>query len=512
MGIQLLEYRGHIRNWGRLCDTLQIDKMLSRDARERELLIKAYQKWGTEIGNHLYGMFCFVLKDDDRILAFRDQFGVKPFYYYVTEQKELLCGSFIRDILSEKGFCKELNEEMLQNYLTLTYVGGENTFFKGLKKLMPGHYLIFENGEISIHRYWIPEFHPDYSKSVQEYADEIHHTMKVIMNEVQDEEGESFLSSGVDSSYVLAMSKNAPADTCGYENKAFDESELAEKTAMLLGRQINRYEITPEEYFSEVPYFCQNMEQPLGDASAIVYSIACQEVAKHADICYSGEGSDEFFGGYRIYKKAEQYKEHLREFYAGNTMIMKEDEKQKLLLNYREGIHPVNMVHDTYERIKEADPLSQMMTIDMELWLEGDIYLSVDKMSTACGLEVRMPITDVRMFELASRIPPEYKVTENEDKLAFRMAAGKVLPDEIAFRKKLGFIVPIRYWLADSRYNREVKKTLFGKTSEKFFCQEALQKLFDDYIGGNSDLWRKIWTIYIFLVWYDIYFTECEES
>lgn len=508
MGMQLLTYRGHIRNWKTLCEELKVDKNLPRHEREQALLLRGFAAWGMDVASHLYGMFAFALQVENRIIAFRDQFGAKPFYYYVTEQKELLCGTFIRNILDRPGFHRELDEDALQNYLTLAYAGGENTFFKGLRKLMPGHYLIFEEGKPETHAYWTPVFRPDASRSAEEYAEDIHRTMQEIMEELQDDEAEAFLSSGVDSSYVLAMSRAKLANSCGYEEASFDESGLAEETAKKLGRQINRCLITPEEYFAEVPSFCQHAELPLADASAVVYAIACRHAAVHTKVCYSGEGADEFFGGYRMYGNAQRYAPHLHEFYVGNTMIMKEAEKQELLRHYNGQLLPVHMVQETYAQMKDADPLAKMMRIDMELWLEGDIYLNVDKMSEAYGLEVQMPVTDVRMFEVASRIPPEYKVTDAENKVAFRMAAEKVLPAEVAHRRKLGFIVPIRYWLADPRYNRDVKAKLSGKSAEKFFHMDKLQQIFEAYISGDSDLWRKIWTIYIFLVWYDIYFAQ----
>ena len=241
-------YRGHIRNWEELCERLGIDLTLSREEREHEILIKAYQTWGCEMADHMHGMFAFALWDEEeqKLFCLRDQFGTKPFYYYETEDGELLYGTMIRDIIDRPGFKKELNEEMLQLYLSLTYVAGENTFFRGLKKLLPGRYLIWQDGKLEIHRYWKPEFHPDESKTLEDWADEIHNTLKEIMPEVKtaDEKVESFLSGGVDSSYVLAMSDAEQADSCGYEEERFDESVLAEKTAQLLGRTFSRSIIT----------------------------------------------------------------------------------------------------------------------------------------------------------------------------------------------------------------------------------------------------------------------------
>ncbi len=505
-------YRGHIRNWEELCERLGIDLTLSREEREHEILIKAYQTWGCEMADHMHGMFAFALWDEEeqKLFCLRDQFGTKPFYYYETEDGELLYGTMIRDIIDQPGFKKELNEEMLQLYLSLTYVAGENTFFRGLKKLLPGRYLIWQDGKLEIHRYWKPEFHPDESKTLEDWADEIHNTLKEIMPEVKtaDEKVESFLSGGVDSSYVLAMSDAEQADSCGYEEERFDESVLAEKTAQLLGRKFSRSIITPEQFFDIVPYVMYNMEQPLGDASAIVFTLGCNATAEHTKICYSGEGSDEFFGGYNMYRNAERYGENLKNFYVGNTNIMKEDEKQKILKKYDPDVLPIELARGIYEETEGLDPLTKMSDVDIQIWLEGDIYLNVDKMSTAAGLEVRMPLTDRRIFDIASRMPSRFKVNEEQNKVAFRTAAAKVLPEEIAFRKKLGFIVPIRIWMADERYNQDVQRLFHSDIAEKFFDVDAINAIFDEYVGGNSDNWRKVWTIYTFLVWYEEYFVK----
>ena len=505
-------YRGHIRNWEELCERLGIDLTLSREEREHEILIKAYQTWGCEMADHMHGMFAFALWDEEeqKLFCLRDQFGTKPFYYYETEDGELLYGTMIRDIIDQPGFKKELNEEMLQLYLSLTYVAGENTFFRGLKKLLPGRYLIWQDGKLEIHRYWKPEFHPDESTTLEDWADEIHNTLKEIMPEVKtaDERVESFLSGGVDSSYVLAMSDAEQADCCGYEEERFDESVLAEKTAQLLGRKFSRSIITPEQFFDIVPYVMYNMEQPLGDASAIVFTLGCNATAEHTKICYSGEGSDEFFGGYNMYRNAERYGENLKNFYVGNTNIMKEDEKQKILKKYDPDVLPIELARGIYEETEGLDPLTKMSDVDIQIWLEGDIYLNVDKMSTAAGLEIRMPLTDRRIFDIASRMPSRFKVNEEQNKVAFRTAAAKVLPEEIAFRKKLGFIVPIRIWMADERYNQDVQRLFHSDIAEKFFDVDAINAIFDEYVGGNSDNWRKVWTIYTFLVWYEEYFVK----
>ena len=510
--VEIREYRGHIRNWKALTEELGIDAGLSRAEREKAILIKAYETWGEDMPLHFHGMFAFALWDEEeqKLFCVRDPFGTKPFYYYETADGELLYSTNIRPILAQPGFVKELNEPMLQLYLSLTYVAGEDTFFKGLKKLMPGRCLIRKDGRTEIRRYWTPEFCPDESKSLEDWADEIHRTIAEIMPEVKEpeEDAYSFLSGGVDSSYVLAMSDVQHTGSCGYEDARFDESPLAAKTAEILGRGNDRCLVTPEEYFAIVPFVMENMEQPLADASAIPFAIACRETAKQTKLCYSGEGADEFFGGYNMYRNAKRYGENLKTFYVGNTNIMKEDEKERILQHYDPAVLPINIAKPIYEETEGLDPLSKMSDVDIQIWLEGDIYLNVDKMSEAVGLEIRMPLTDRRIFDIASRMPSRFKVNEEQNKVAFRTAASKVLPDEIAFRKKLGFIVPIRIWMADDRYNQDVREKFRSAAAEKFFKTEEINAIFDAYVGGDSDLWRKVWTIYTFLVWYGIYFED----
>lgn len=510
--IELKAYSGHIRNWKALCSELGVDLSLPRSLREEEIIKAAYLKWGKEMGLHIYGMFSFALFDEEeaQLFCLRDPFGTKPFYYYEKDDGSLLYGTAIREIMEQEGFKKELNEKLLQIYLTMTYTTGEETFFKGVKKLLPGRSLIYKNGKIQIDRYWKPEFNPDESKSLSDWADELHQTLGLVMTEVKEEGeyAESFLSGGVDSSYVLAVSDATACNSCGYDDSRLDESGLARETAEILNRKFNRCLITPEDYFAAVPYVMYNMEQPLGDASAVAFALGCIATAENTKICYSGEGADEFFGGYNMYRNAERYGDNLKTFYIGNTNIMKEDEKKKILKNYYADFLPIDLVKDIYTENEGLDPLSKMSDVDIQVWLEGDIYLNVDKMSRAAGLEVRMPLTDMRIFDIASRMPSKYKVNEEQNKVALRTAAAKVLPEEIAFRKKLGFVVPIRMWMADDRYNGDVRAKFKSNIAEKFFNTDEINAIFEDYIGGNSDNWRKVWTIYTFLVWYEEYFVK----
>ena len=550
----VLAYRGHIRNHQALCLELQIESTLQRRAREEQILIRAYELWGEDCGLHLHGMFACALFDDETHTLFllRDPFGTKPLYYYLTENKTLLFGTMIGDILSRDGFVKRLNERALQQYLSLTYAAGEETFFGDIKKLMPGHTLSWRgafavpegaallrtpaegspvpdnagiyppapdaSGTPEIRRYWHPTFAPDKTMTADDFADELHETVRAIMEELEGdgEAADSFLSSGVDSSYVLAMSAAKGAFAVGYDDERLDESRLAEETARLLNRDFMRRTVTPAEYFDIVPWVMRHMEQPLGDASAIVFALGARAAydagkdhlpaEQEKPVVYSGEGSDEFFGGYNVYRNAKKYGPLLKTIYAGNTNIMKDAEKKALLLHYIDGLKATDVCQDIYREDKGLDPLTVMTDVDIRIWLEGDIYLNVDKMSEAAGIEVRMPLTDRRVFDIASRVPAKYKVDATQNKLVIRKAAAKVLPEEIAFRKKLGFVVPIRYWLADERYNGEVRRLFASDRAAQFFKPEALGAMMTEYTGGNSDLWRRVYAVYAFLVWHEMYF------
>ena len=527
--IQVLSYSGSIRNWKELMQELGIpmdgamapDEIATFDekkflsahpAREALILAHAFEKWGTDMGNHILGSFAFVLYDTEKnqLFACRDQFGTKPVYYYQTADGRLLTGLALSEIMEQDGFEKALNEDMLQLYLGFTYAPGEETFYKGIKKLLPGRYLIWKDGRLQTGRYYQPRFDFDEEKSLEDWADEIHTAVKTIIPQVKepDEYAESFLSGGVDSSYLVAASDVPMTASAGYADAHFDESGLSKEVADYLGRGNRRCEVGPEQYFEMIPTVMRYLEQPLGDASTIVLAIACQKQAEHTKLCYSGEGADEFFGGYNIYKRASVYGDNLKTFYVGNTNIMKEDEKQLLLKSYNPEKLPIRQAEALYEELEGLDPLTKMMAVDIAIWLDGDIYFAIEKLSRATGLEIRMPFTDMRLFDVALHMPPRFKVDGEKDKVAFRNAAAKVLPEEVAFRKKMGFPVPIRLWLAQEPFISDVRRRFAGTAAQKYFNTDAIGRLLDQYTGGEDTLWRKVWTIYTFLVWYEEVFEQ----
>ena len=290
--IEIRYFSGYIRNWKKLCEELGIDTSLSRKEREAEILRNAYAKWKMEMMDHLYGMFAFSIWDGciQNEFCVRDQVGQKQMFYSVIDG-EFVCSGDINEIVSDSRFEKKLNKRMLQQYLFYGYPIGEETFYEGVYKLMPGHYVQWDGKETKVVRYWKPVFEPDKTKTADEWASEIENIVEVILDEErQDKEvpyKESFLSGGVDSSYLLAASDAKAANTVGYEESGFDESALARQTAEVLGKGFNVKMISPAEYFERIPTVVDKMGQPLADASAVAFSIGCTAVKEHADVVYS---------------------------------------------------------------------------------------------------------------------------------------------------------------------------------------------------------------------------------
>ena len=502
--VQVRYFSGYIRNYKSLCEKLGIDPTLGRAEREEAILKKAFAEWELGIADKLCGAFAFALYNeaDGKLYLFRDQVGQKQMFYSIVAG-ELLCSGDIDAIVSDPRFVKRLNKRMLQQYLFYGYPIGKETFYEDVFKLMPGHYAVWDGESLEINRYFMPKFTPDRTKSVDEFAEEIRDVVTQIFDEERGDDKlpykESFLSGGVDSSYLLAAGDAVAANTVGYGEEGFDESGLARHTAEILGKGFNVKIITPEEYFERLPEVIDKMGQPLGDASAVAFSIGCKAVREHAEVVYSGEGIDEFFGGYNAHKR------HIPSdwTYLTCSHIMSEPVVKELMLDYDENVRFEDPVAELWKAVEGDDELDQKLTVDISLWLEGDIYLNTDRTSTACGVELHTPFSDVRLFNVASRIPEEYKFMNDQNKYVFRKAASSLLPDEVAFRKKVGFPVPVRAWLADDRYNGAVKEALFSDTSKKFFDPDVISDLWSRFVGGEALLWNRVYAIYAFLLWYE---------
>ena len=513
---------------------------------DTEVLLHGYEQWGRELLTRLRGMFTFALWDKNiqTLFCARDHFGIKPLYYYIApETGTLLFGSEIKCFLDHPEFKKELNADQLELYLSYQYSPGEDTFFKGVKKLLPAHWLEWKDGKVEVGRYWQPAFAPDHGPSLAEWEDAISAAMKesVAAHKIADVEVGSFLSSGVDSSYMAALAHVDKTFTVGFADKQYDETDYAREFSEKIGVKNFAYRITPEEYWANIGNIQYHMDEPLADAASAALYFVNREAARQVKVCLSGEGADEFFGGYNIYKEPFTVSWYdklplwlrraigaaaeclppvhgvnflvrrgrpLEERYIGNTNLMGERRKKQLLRQYSGAVKPTDLSRPLFEQTKGQDPVTRMEYCDLNLWMVGDILLKADKMSMANSLELRVPFLDRKVFELACRIPTEHKVNAGQTKIAMRGAAEKTIPARTADKKKLGFPVPVRAWLRDETYAARVREAFNAPAAAEFFNVKELNRMLDQHMSGKRDNWRQIWCVFIFLVWYDEYFVK----
>ena len=538
-------FNGEIYNFQDLRAELEAAGHTFATRSDTEVLLHGYEQWGKGMLDRLRGMFTFALWDrsEKTLLLARDHFGIKPLYYYQNEAGELLFGSEIKSFLAHPGFDKQLNEEQLSLYLSYQFSPGENTFFRGVKKLMPAHWLEWKDGAIQVQRYWQPAFAPDEGPSLEEWERAISDAMKesVAAHKIADVEVGSFLSSGVDSSYMAALAKVDKTFTVGFANKQYDETDFAAEFSKHIGVKNFAYRITPEEYWANLGRIQYHMDEPLADAASVALYFVNREAAKQVKVCLSGEGADEFFGGYNIYKEPFTVSWYdrlplwlrrgvgavanllppvpgvnflvrrgrpLEERYIGNTNLMGERRKRKLMKNYTGRSIPTDISRSYFDRTKGQDPVARMQFCDLNLWMVGDILLKADKMSMANSLELRVPFLDRRVFELACRIPTKCKVNAAQTKIAMRGAAEMTIPAKTADKKKLGFPVPVRAWLREEKYAAVLREAFQTDAAETFFNTKELLRMLDQHVSGKRDNWRQLWCVFIFLVWYDEYFVK----
>ena len=544
-GSLVVVFNGEIYNFQALTAELQAAGHTFATRSDTEVLLHGYEEWGKGMLDRLRGMFTFALWDRkaETLFLARDHFGIKPLYYYQNEEGELLFGSEIKSFLDHPGFHKALNEDQLSLYLSYQYSPGEDTFFRGVKKLLPAHCLTWQGGEVKIERYWQPAFTPDEGPSLAEWEQAIADAMteSVAAHKIADVEVGSFLSSGVDSSYMAALAKVDKTFTVGFANKQYDETDFAKEFSAHIGVKNYAYRITPEEYWANLGRIQYHMDEPLADAASVALYFVNREAAKQVKVCLSGEGADEFFGGYNIYKEPFTVSWYdklplwlrravgaaasvlppvpgvnflvrrgrpLEERYIGNTNLMGERRKRQLLKNYTGRILPTDLSRPYFEQTRGQDAVTRMEYCDLNLWMVGDILLKADKMSMANSLELRVPFLDRKVFDLACRIPTSCKVNAAQTKIAMRGAAEKTIPPKTADKKKLGFPVPVRAWLREEKYAAILREAFASEAAEKFFNTAALNKMLDQHLSGKRDNWRQLWCVFIFLVWYDEYFVK----
>ena len=543
----VLTFNGEIYNYKEIKKELVEKGHKFYTQTDSEVLIHGFEEWGKDIVKKLRGMFGFAIWDRQNKSLFlaRDPFGIKPLHYTIFG-KTFIYASEIKSILLFPGFEKKFNYKTLDNYLSFQYAFPPETFFEGINCLMPGHTVTYKDGKISIERYFEAKFEADENLSLEKASKEIEEAFKnsVEAHRISDVEVGCFLSSGIDSSYVASYFEGQKAFTVGFEHgKRYNEISWAENLSKKI--KVNHFHkiISSEEFWDSIKKVQYHMDQPLADPSCIALYFVSKLASEHVKVVLSGEGADELFGGYNIYHEPSSFNVYnkifpksfrkflakivnkipfgfkgknyiirgskdLTERYIGNAYMFSKEEKEKILKDKSLASNPSKMCESIYERAKNYDDVTKMQYLDINTWMIGDILLKADRMSMANSLELRVPFLDREVFKIASKLPTKLRVCKENTKYALRHAASKRLPIETAQKKKLGFPVPTRVWLKDKKYYEIVQKAFLSETAEKFFNCEELISILEDHYTGKTDNSRKIWTIYIFIIWYDIYFGD----
>jgi asparagine synthase (glutamine-hydrolysing) len=545
-GTKVIVFNGEIYNYKSIREDLINKGHIFKTKTDTEVILHGYEEYGPEVLNKFRGMFGIAIWDlvSKELFIARDFFGIKPMYY-TQVGNDLVFGSEIKCILTHPNVKKELNESALQNYLSFQYGVPNDTFFKNIYCLQPGHYLKFKEGKLEITRYWKPEFMVNDSWEEDRLVEEIDKVFKesVEAHKISDVEVGCFLSSGVDSSYVATQFKGQKSFTVGFNYNKYNEIDYAKELAEEIGQDHYFKRIEDDEFWEIVPKVQYYMDQPHADPSCVALYYVCKIASEHVKVVLSGEGADELFGGYRIYHEpfslryskllprfvwkgiagvlnaipvefpgksyANRASKTLEQRFIGNANLFSDKEKRKILKNVEGMKKPEEITKPFYEDTKGMDDVTRMQYVDINFWMIGDIRLKADRMSMANSLELRVPFLDKEVWNLARTIPVQFKVTKDgQTKVAMRKAALKNMPEKVASRKKLGFPVPTREWLKQEKYYNIVKKEFESETAKKYFVTEEIVKLLDEHIKLKKDNSRKIWTIYVFLIWYKQFFEE----
>ncbi len=540
----VLVFNGEIYNHCELRQELSEKGHIFANNSDSEVLLHGFEEWGEDLVHKLRGMFAFVIFNlkDNSIFGARDIFGIKPFYYGAFGDS-FIFASEIKAFFEHPDFKKVLNEDALGHYLSFQYSPTEETFFKGVFKLPPAHRFTYKDGKMEKQRYWKPEFKEE-AGVLPYFADLTDKaiTESVEAHKIADVEVGSFLSSGIDSSLIAAKAQVDKTFTVGFESpdgNRYNEIGYAQKFAETVGLKNTSKIITDEEYWGEFAKIQYHLDEPLADPSAVALYFVSRLASEQVKVVMSGEGADELFGGYRIYMEPltltpydklpfglrrviSRICEHLpkvkginylirrgkalEERFIGNANIFSLKERKEILKSEtaKSALAPKSLCDRFYSEVTDKDAVTKMQYLDINMWLMGDILLKADKMSMANSLELRVPFLDKRVMELAATLPLSCRVNTQSTKLALRKAAEKTIPTVTANKDKLGFPVPIRVWLKEDKYYQTVKEAFTGEIAEKYFDTQKLVSLLDTHKSGKADLSRKIWTVYTFIVWYEV--------
>lgn len=533
-------FNGEIYNYVELRTELKKKKHIFKTNSDTEVLLHGYEEWGKELPSKLRGMFAFAIWDqnDNTLFLARDHFGIKPLYYYKNNDV-LMFASEIKAFLDHPDFVKELNKDIIGPYLAFDFVPTEETMFKGVKRLNPGYFLTYKDNKITLDRYFKLTF-DEQNNDYNDVVDKISDTMKKSVDKhlLADVEVGSFLSSGIDSSYLVALARPDKTYTVGYDIPKYNEINYAKDLTDKLGIKNVSKKINKEEYMKVIPKIQYHMDEPLADPAAVALYFVAGLAAKDLKVVLSGEGADEFFGGYNYYREEVDmgfynkipycirhlisnifsiFPEHrginflvrrgkkLEDSYTGVNKVFSEKEVNSIL-NEKSSIKVKDITKPYFDEQKGQSNTIKMQSIDINFWLIKDILQKADRMTMAHSLEGRVPFIDTEVFKVARTLNMDQKVTKENTKVALRDAAKRDIPNESYKKKKLGFPVPLREWMKDDDVYNMIKEEFNKPISHEVFNYNKIMKLLDDHKNNKKDNYKKVWTVYSFLVWYDQFF------
>ena len=542
----IITFNGEIYNFKEIKEDLIKKGHKFKTNADTEVILHGYEEYKEKILDKLRGMFAFAIwdKNNQKLFCARDHFGQKPFYYGIFNNT-FMYASEIKSMLYHPDFKKEVNKEALKPYLTFQTSVLEETFFKGVYKLRPGHYLKydFKTNKIETKEYYNINFKPkdqNFDKLVEKIDDTI--TKSIDYHIISDVPVGAYLSGGIDSSYVVSYLKPDKTFSVGFDYKNFNEVPMAKDLSDMLNIQNKNELINSDDFFESIDKVQYYADEPTANLSAVPLYFLSKLASKDVKVVLSGEGADELFGGYTSYDEDIKLKKYrklpffirkalktivsplpsfhgknfltkggskIEDYYVGNAFIFDNKEANKILTDkYKSTLTYQEITKPYFDKVAGEDDLTKMQYLDMYFWLPNDILLKADKMSMANSLELRVPILDKEVFALAKTIPTKYKLSHNTTKYILRKAASKRIPEEWYKRRKKGFPVPIIKWFREEKYYSIVKQIFEEDFTKEFFDQKLLIKMLDEHYTSKKNHCRKLWTVFVYLIWYKTFFID----